>query len=141
MIGIILKDLRAEKGVTQIQLAEKLSVKQSTISSWEIERTSPTLEQLGDLASIFDVTCDYLIGRTKEYQGDIELSAPYKRRLKMQQAAYSFEQCIELLREFIRPDNINKDKLFDMFEHMSDKDFKCFANIVAAFIASKTDES
>lgn len=137
MIGIILKELRAEKGVTQVQLATKLGVKQSTISSWEIERTSPTLEQLGDLANIFEVTCDYLIGRTKETTTADALTGPYKRRLALQKADYSLADCVDAVRKYAQPFNVDKEKLVEFFGEMNDADFLEFANAVAAYIDSR----
>lgn len=40
-IGLFLKDLRKESGMTQEQLAEKLNVSNRTISRWENARTMP----------------------------------------------------------------------------------------------------
>jgi transcriptional regulator with XRE-family HTH domain len=50
-------------GYTQKFLAEKLNVNQSTISLWENGQCRPEYENLIELADIFDVTTDELLGR------------------------------------------------------------------------------
>ena len=37
----MLKELRKESGLTQMELARKLNVKQNTISNWENEKSKP----------------------------------------------------------------------------------------------------
>lgn len=66
MLGLVLKQLRKERGILQNILAKDINVTQATISSWEIERTAPNIAQLNLLANYFNVTVDYLIGRTDE---------------------------------------------------------------------------
>ena len=57
-----LKDLRKEKGLGQIALAEKLDVGKSVISLWELGKCEPKLSSLVAMAKFFDVTIDYLAG-------------------------------------------------------------------------------
>lgn len=64
MFAKVLKTLRKENDTTQCELAEKLGVKQSTVSSWEIGRSRPTFEQLFEISNIFGTSTDYLLGRT-----------------------------------------------------------------------------
>ena len=45
------------------ELAEKLGVKQSTVSSWEIGRSRPTFEQVIEISNIFTCSTDYLLGK------------------------------------------------------------------------------
>ena len=63
MFAKILKTLRKENDTTQCELADKLSVKQSTISSWEIGRSRPTFEQVIEISNIFNTSTDYLLGK------------------------------------------------------------------------------
>ena len=60
--GNRLKELRKEKGLGQISLANKLGVSKSIISLWEIGSCEPTLSKLKEIAKFFGVTIDYLAG-------------------------------------------------------------------------------
>lgn len=57
-----LKDLRTEKNIGQIELAEKLQVNRGIISLWENGLREPTLSSLIRIATFFGVTLDYLAG-------------------------------------------------------------------------------
>ncbi len=61
--GTILKDLRVEKGLSQTQLANAISVSKGIISMWENGKREPTLFCLIKLADYFNVSIDYLAGR------------------------------------------------------------------------------
>ncbi len=60
-ISKTLKRLRAEKGITQEQLAEMLFISRQSVSSWENDRTQPDLEMLGRLSEIFGVSVEELV--------------------------------------------------------------------------------
>lgn len=66
MFGERLKELREDFNLTQDQLAEKIGINRSTISAYENNAISPTLEILVKLADTFNVSIDYLACRTKE---------------------------------------------------------------------------
>ncbi|RQW65988.1 XRE family transcriptional regulator [Listeria sp. SHR_NRA_18] len=59
-----LKDLRKKKGITQAQLGEKVNVTNVSISGYENGNRFPDTETLEELASYFEVSTDYLLGRT-----------------------------------------------------------------------------
>ena len=63
--GKILKELRIEKGIGQIELAKAINVSKGIISLWENELREPKLSNLITLSDYFGVTIDYLAG--KEY--------------------------------------------------------------------------
>ena len=60
-IGKRLSDLRKKKKLTQLDLANKLFVTDKTISSWEADRTEPSLEMLVKLSEILDCSVGFLI--------------------------------------------------------------------------------
>ena len=62
--GEILMELRLEAGMTQKELADKLFVSKGTISNYENGIHYPDIEKLTCLADLFQVTTDYLLGRS-----------------------------------------------------------------------------
>ena len=65
--GNILRQFRKERGLTQEELAEKMGLKYYNIGDWERGKCEPCVSDLKQLAEIFDVTVDYLVGRTDEF--------------------------------------------------------------------------
>ena len=57
-----LRDLRLEKEISRNDLALLLQVNPRTISYWELGQRECNLEQLYNLAIIFKVSTDYLLG-------------------------------------------------------------------------------
>jgi len=57
-----LKQLRAEKKLTQIDLARDIEVTQSTVGKWETGARTPDAETLKKIADYFGVSVDYLLG-------------------------------------------------------------------------------
>lgn len=66
MFGDIFKQLRLEKGLSQDRIAEELDVSQPLIAKWESHQSTPAPEMLDYIADYFDVSTDYLIGRTND---------------------------------------------------------------------------
>lgn len=64
--GQRLKEVRSEKKITQIALAEKLNVDKSTIAKYETDKIEPSISMLIELAKFFDVSTDYLLGLTDD---------------------------------------------------------------------------
>lgn len=61
-----LKFLRDDKNLTQQNLADYLKVARSTISSWELGTTEPDLSLLVKIADYFNVSTDFLLGRSSQ---------------------------------------------------------------------------
>lgn len=59
-----LRQLRAERGWSQADCAAKLGIQRSSWANWEVGRAEPNMETLQLLASMFNVTLDYLLGRS-----------------------------------------------------------------------------
>ncbi|MDE6869458.1 MAG: helix-turn-helix domain-containing protein [Clostridia bacterium] len=58
----MLKELRLERHVNQVALAQAIGVSKGIISLWENGLREPTLTNLIALAKYFDVSIDYLAG-------------------------------------------------------------------------------
>lgn len=59
-----LKELRKEKGISQLKLAMELNTNQNTISRYETGEREPGINELISIADYFNVSVDYLLGRT-----------------------------------------------------------------------------
>ncbi len=59
-----LKELRKSKGISQLRLAMDLNTNQNTISRYETGEREPGICELIKIADYFDVSIDYLLGRT-----------------------------------------------------------------------------
>jgi len=59
-----LRELRKEMNLTQEELANKLNLTKANISKYETGRIEPNIETINFLAKFFNVSVDYLLGRT-----------------------------------------------------------------------------
>lgn len=59
-------ELRKRDGITQAELAEKLSYTDKAVSKWERGASVPDIAVLKDIADLFGVTIDYLV--TEEHE-------------------------------------------------------------------------
>ncbi len=60
----IFKSLREEKDLKQTELAKDLQMTSQALSQYERGLRTPDVETLNKIAEYFDVSTDYLIGRT-----------------------------------------------------------------------------
>ena len=69
-----LKELRKAKGITQTELAERLGIKRTTVSMWEMNASSPTARMIPALAAALGCSIDALFAepeeRTQESAGE-----------------------------------------------------------------------
>ncbi len=64
--GERIKYLREKNGLTQKDVAIKLGVEPAAISKYELDMREPNIEAIKKLATIFNVSIDYLLGRTPD---------------------------------------------------------------------------
>ncbi len=61
-----LQELRMNRKLTQLELANILNVSRNTVSRYEIGNREPDYDTLNQLAELFEVSIDYLLGRTTD---------------------------------------------------------------------------
>ena len=66
MIGKMLKKMRIEKNLNQVQLADLLSVDQTTLSGWERGYREPTFSSIQKIADICDFKIYFQSNMTNE---------------------------------------------------------------------------
>ena len=62
MIAEQIKLLREKRGMTQSDLARSLGVTRSGVNAWEMGISVPSTQYVVELAVLFGVSCDYLLG-------------------------------------------------------------------------------
>lgn len=65
-MGARLARARRDQNLTQEQLAEKLGVTRQAVSRWESDTAYPETDKIVRMAALFGVSCDYLLGVSKE---------------------------------------------------------------------------
>lgn len=61
-----LKQLRKEKGMTQIDLAKALDVSSGTVAMWETGKRKPSFDMFDRLTALFDKRIDYILGTSDD---------------------------------------------------------------------------
>ena len=100
MLSERIRELRKEKKISQAELGEALGLTNNTISKYECATNNPDPNTLCNIADFFEVSVDYLLGRTdensiktvKEHEA---LSEEDKRLLNI------FHKCSPEVREYI----------------------------------------
>ena len=62
MVADRIKLLREKGGVTQAALAKQLGITRSSVNAWEMGISVPSTQYIVELARIFGVSTDYLLG-------------------------------------------------------------------------------
>ena len=67
-----LKELRKEARLTQVELAKRLGIGQSSYADWERGNKNPTQDKLIRLAQILNVSVDYLVGNSEAKSEELD---------------------------------------------------------------------
>lgn len=62
MFAETIKNMRKQRGMTQTALAEQLDITRSSVNAWEMGLSLPSTQYIVELAEIFGVSSDYLLG-------------------------------------------------------------------------------
>ncbi len=71
-LGEILSELRDRSGYTQEQVSKKMNVSILTVGRWENNERLPSTEHFIDLAILYNVSLNYLVGLDKEHSIVVE---------------------------------------------------------------------
>ena len=70
-MGVLIRSLRKERGLTQEQLGKLIDVTEGTVSKYEANIMTPPFEKLRSIASIFNISMDTLCGM--KHQGTLSI--------------------------------------------------------------------
>lgn len=102
-----LKELRKSKKITQEQLAEKLDISRSKVSSWETNRRDMSITEAIKLANIYEVSLDNLFEINKITEEEyVKISDKFlkSKNITLEEKV----RIIELLRDILKKNNINE---------------------------------
>lgn len=102
----VLSDLRKDKHLGQKDLAKYLSISVSTISNYETGTHEPDFETLCKIADLFDVSADYLLGRTNIPYDLKKLSKPLRNGTSLN----------KIIQTVVSLDNKNLDFMIDYLD-------------------------
>jgi transcriptional regulator with XRE-family HTH domain len=115
-----LKTLRNEKNLTQRELARLLNLSPSTIAMYETGQRFPDPETLKKIADFFNVSIDYLLGRT-------DIRSPVD---EITEAVSDDPELLEFWNELKEREDLKL--LFKQTKKLSPKDIKQIIRIIKA---------
>lgn len=95
-----IKELRLSLDLTQAELAQKIGFNQTAIGKYERNELEPSVSTLIKLADIFNVSTDYLIGRSDDF-GNVTIVGQTERPLAREERTV-----VELFRKL--PEDLKK---------------------------------
>ena len=116
-LGSKIKELREKKNCTQTELGKKVGVGKTTISNYETDYSTPDIETIGLIADFFNVSTDFLLGRTEN--PDEEISDTHY---------YINDDAREMAQEIF--DNPDLKVLFDASRNLEVEDIKFVTDFV-----------
>lgn len=143
MFDTRLKELRLLKGDTQASLAEKMGVSSRTIASYEQGINEPSIATLTSLADYFNVTTDYLIGRTEGKTSDLQT---LYEEIGLSENSISFLKSLVEVRNAYPPDVSNVAKsiplpCIDFCLSQGQLSFELFDSIFSYFLVNIADDN
>lgn len=89
MLGQRIAELRVGRGWSQTDLAKRLKVSSKAVRNWEDDISDPSAEHIIEIANLFEITTDYLLGIDSSGVINIGLLPPsHQKRLRLICQAY-----------------------------------------------------
>lgn len=104
-LGSILKFQRKTHGISQLDLAEKLHVSRQSISSWENDRSYPSIDNLISLSELYKLSIDDLLKDNEELREKIE-----RNKKRIQEYKGQLDRLNETIKENKEPEFGEYDK-------------------------------
>lgn len=74
-IGCRIRQIREQKGISQVVFAKALNTSQTTIVKWECDKSQPSIQAVLRICKFGGVTCDWLLtGNGLPYEKEYELN-------------------------------------------------------------------
>lgn len=96
-IGTRIQMLRKQNGMSQQNLADKLSISRQTISKWESDQSLPDLDTLLKMSELFNVSIAYIVGVEEDNKSISQMYELMQTLLNNQQKANKTRNIIQLM--------------------------------------------
>jgi len=83
-------DARKARKLTQAEVAQHLNVSFQAVSLWERGETTPDIDKLPEIASLYQVTTDWLLSGQEDLQIPIDFEEPVSDRLFNEERMYTY---------------------------------------------------
>ncbi len=115
-VGRIIAELRKEHNMTQLELADRMGISFQAVSNWERGNSMPDISKLPELAELFGVTIDQLLGERSEI---IERAARGNMKEHFENNKVTIEE-IKSIVPMLKPNQVNEivesEKITDLRE-------------------------
>lgn len=110
MFGTLLRELRMQRKITQIELAQAIGVSNGNVGDWERGRSKPGYDALAALSRFFEISPEYLL--------ELDSYSASKELLRDD----SFSQMeIELVKRLRRLEKRDQEIIFEFVTTLSEK--------------------
>lgn len=92
IIAANISQLRRDKGITQLELAERLNYSDKAVSKWERGESYPDVATLKEIAELFSVTVDYLL--QEEHPQEKTARREYTRKQRRNRVLITAISCV-----------------------------------------------
>lgn len=76
-----IKYAREKNGLTQTELARKMSITRSSVNAWEMGISIPSTEKIAELSIILNVSSDFLLGISSDETVKIDMYSNEEKEL------------------------------------------------------------
>lgn len=101
-----LTNARKEKGFTQSDVAEKLNVSFQAVSLWERGETTPEIDKLVDIASLYQVSLDWLLTGKREERVLLDFQDSLSDRLFNEERMYTYVKTYASVKNLIQTSKV-----------------------------------
>ena len=125
-----LKQLRLQSGMSQSDLADKISVNKQTISQYERGVRRPDFETLSSLCDAFNVSSDYMLGKSEVTLRYVDSNGLSLLDGKENKTYYTNPETAEIAQKIF--ENKEMRALFDAVDDITPDDLEAVYNIALA---------
>lgn len=125
-VGRKISELRKQHNMTQLELADKMEISFQAVSNWERGNSMPDISKLPELAALFEVTIDELLGENSKVIDGL-MNGDVKELLEQNDIA--FEDIVEIA-PMLKPDQVD-----EIFEEVKNENLQDIKNLLP-FVSS-----